>query len=84
MYGDPTTTPGGKAIPFHSSIRIKLGAGQPIKNGDDVIGINVSAKTIKNNGILAVLFKLGLLGNIALSPLTPFFAKNLLVNLFLQ
>lgn len=48
MYGDPTTTPGGKAIPFHSSIRIKLGAGQPIKDGDDVIGINVSAKTIKN------------------------------------
>ena len=47
MYGDPTTTPGGKAIPFHSSIRIKLGAGQQIKEGDDVIGINVSAKTIK-------------------------------------
>jgi protein RecA len=48
MYGDPTTTPGGKAIPFHASTRIKLGAGQPIKDGDDVIGINVSAKTIKN------------------------------------
>lgn len=48
MYGDPTTTPGGKAIPFHSSIRIKLGAGQQIKDGDDVIGIQVSAKTIKN------------------------------------
>ena len=47
MYGDPTTTPGGKAIPFHASIRIKLGAGQQIKQGDDVIGINVSAKTIK-------------------------------------
>jgi len=48
MYGDPDTTPGGKAIPFHASIRIKLGAGQQIKNGDDVIGIHVSAKTIKN------------------------------------
>lgn len=49
MYGDPTTTPGGKAIPFHSSVRIKLGAGQPITNKDkDVVGINVSAKTIKN------------------------------------
>ena len=48
LYGDPTTTPGGKAIPFHASIRIKLGAGSQIKNGDDVIGINVSAKTIKN------------------------------------
>ena len=49
MYGDPTTTPGGKAIPFHSSVRIKLGAGQKIENkAKEVIGINVSAKTIKN------------------------------------
>lgn len=48
MYGDPDTTPGGKAIPFHSSIRIKLGAGQQIKDGDDVIGIHVWAKTVKN------------------------------------
>jgi len=48
MYGDPDTTPGGKAIPFHSSIRIKLGAGQQIKEGDDVIGIHVWAKTVKN------------------------------------
>jgi len=49
MYGDPTTTPGGKAIPFHSSVRIKLGAGQRIEGKDkEVIGINVSAKTIKN------------------------------------
>jgi len=49
MYGDPTTTPGGKAIPFHSSVRIKLGAGQQITDKNkNVIGINVSAKTIKN------------------------------------
>ena len=48
MYGDPTTTPGGKAIPFHSSVRIKLGAGQQITNKEkEVIGINVSAKTVK-------------------------------------
>lgn len=49
MYGDPTTTPGGHAIPFHSSVRIKLGAGSQILNKDkEPIGINVSAKTIKN------------------------------------
>jgi len=48
MYGDPDVNPGGKAIPFHASTRIKLGAGQQIKDGDDVIGIHVSAKTIKN------------------------------------
>ena len=49
LYGDPMTTPGGKAIPFHSSIRLKLGAGQKIENKNkEVIGIHVSAKTIKN------------------------------------
>jgi len=49
MHGDPTTTPGGMAIPFHSSVRIKLGAGQQIQNKEgDIIGINVSAKTVKN------------------------------------
>lgn len=49
MYGDPTTTPGGMAIPFHSSVRIKLGAGQQILNKDkEVIGIHVSGKTVKN------------------------------------
>ena len=37
------------AIPFHSSVRIKLGAGSQILNKDkEPIGINVSAKTIKN------------------------------------
>lgn len=49
MHGDPTTTPGGMAIPFHSSVRIKLGAGQQIQNKEgEIIGINVSAKTVKN------------------------------------
>jgi len=38
-----------KAIPFHSSVRIKLGAGQQIKDKKgNIVGINVSAKTIKN------------------------------------
>ena len=49
MYGDPTTTPGGKAIPFHSSVRIQLDSGKRIldKQGTP-IGIKVIAKTIKN------------------------------------
>jgi hypothetical protein len=38
-----------KSIPFHSSVRIKLGAGQQIVNKEkEVIGIHVRAKTIKN------------------------------------
>jgi hypothetical protein len=37
------------AIPFHASVRIKLSSGMTIKNkADEVIGINVIAKTIKN------------------------------------
>lgn len=52
VYGDPTTTPGGLAIPYACSLRIRLLGGSQIKktiNGKEVIiGINVSAKTIKN------------------------------------
>jgi hypothetical protein len=45
MHGDPTTVPGGMAIPFHSSVRLKLGAGSQIQNKNgDIVGINVSAK----------------------------------------
>lgn len=49
MYGDNQVPSGGKAIPFHSSVRIKLGAGAPIENSKkETIGIHVNAKTIKN------------------------------------
>jgi recombination protein RecA len=49
LHGDPTTTPGGMAIPFHASVRLKLGAGSHIENKQgEAIGINVWAKTIKN------------------------------------
>jgi recombination protein RecA len=49
MYGDPTTTPGGKAIPFHSSVRIQLDSGKRILDkAGNPIGIKVIAKTVKN------------------------------------
>ena len=49
MYGDNQVPSGGKSIPFHASVRIKLGAGKPIENAKgETIGINVNAKTIKN------------------------------------
>jgi len=48
MFGDPTTTPGGSAVPFHASVRIQLFGGQKIGEKDDTLGINVMAKTIKN------------------------------------
>lgn len=49
LYGDNQVPSGGKAIPFHSSVRIKLGAGAHIEDkGGNVVGIHVNAKTIKN------------------------------------
>lgn len=49
MYGDPTTTSGGMAIPYSSSTRIKLIGGKHLEDKDgNVIGIEVTAKTIKN------------------------------------
>jgi recombination protein RecA len=51
MYGDPTTTPGGKAIPFHSSVRISLTSGMPVKDkAGNIIGIHVIC-TIKKNKV---------------------------------
>lgn len=51
MHGDPFTTPGGKAIPFHSSIRIRLSSGTPVKDKDgNTIGIHVIC-TLKKNKV---------------------------------
>lgn len=47
-YGDPTTTPGGQALPYAASVRLRLYGGQPIKDGEKIIGITVDVKTIKN------------------------------------
>lgn len=44
-----TTTSGGMAIPYSSSVRIRLDGGSPIKDKEEnTIGINVTARTIKN------------------------------------
>lgn len=48
MYGNPFTTPGGKAIPFHASVRIQMATAGKIKAGDDVIGTAIKAKVVKN------------------------------------
>ena len=49
MYGDPTTTPGGSAIPYASSVRLRVMSPTPIKaEKDRVIGVTVEVKVIKN------------------------------------
>ncbi len=49
MFGDPNVTSGGMAIPYAASVRIKLNGGkQLIDKDENVYGIEVTAKTIKN------------------------------------
>ena len=50
-YGTPTTTSGGRALKFYSSVRIELKKGEPIKDPNDSkkdIGHMVNAKIVKN------------------------------------
>jgi recombination protein RecA len=48
MFGNPETTPGGKALKFYSSVRIELKRIAQIKKGEDAIGNRVKAKVVKN------------------------------------
>lgn len=48
MFGNPETTPGGKALKFYSSVRIDVRRIAQIKRGEDVIGSRVKAKVVKN------------------------------------
>ena len=47
-FGDPWTTSGGKAIPFHASVRLRLKSVGQIKVKDEIIGIKTRAQVIKN------------------------------------
>jgi recombination protein RecA len=48
MFGNPETTPGGKALKFYTSVRIDIRKIAQIKKGDDVIGSRTRAKVVKN------------------------------------
>jgi recombination protein RecA len=48
MFGDKESQPGGKAMKFYASLRIRLGKSGKIKDGDNITGEEVVAKTIKN------------------------------------
>ncbi len=48
MYGNPETTPGGKALKFFTSVRIELKRIAQIKKGEEVVGNRVLAKVVKN------------------------------------
>ena len=48
MYGNPDTTPGGRALKFYSSVIIDVRKGEPIKNGTELIGNRTKIKVKKN------------------------------------
>ncbi len=48
MFGNPETTPGGKALKFYSSVRIDLRRSAQIKSGEQIVGNRVRAKIVKN------------------------------------
>ena len=48
MFGNPETTPGGRALKFYASVRIEVRKGEAIKDGADTIGNRTKCKVIKN------------------------------------
>ncbi len=48
IYGNPETTPGGRALKFYSSVRIEVRRGEAIKNGGEIIGNRTRCKIVKN------------------------------------
>lgn len=55
IFGNPETTPGGRALKFYSSIRLDVRKQQQITLGNDVTGHSVKIKVVKNK--LAIPFK---------------------------
>lgn len=56
MFGNPETTPGGRALKFYSSVRVDIRRIAQIKKGEDIVGGRVRAKVVKNK--VAPPFKL--------------------------
>ncbi len=54
-YGNPETTPGGLALKFYASVRLRLSRGEPIKVGNETVGHRIEIKVVKNK--LAPPFK---------------------------
>jgi len=48
MFGNPETTPGGRALKFYSSVRLDVRRGEQIKAGTDILGNKTVIKVVKN------------------------------------
>ena len=48
MFGSPETTTGGNALKFYASVRLDIRPGQPIKDGEEILGKLTKVKVVKN------------------------------------
>lgn len=48
MFGNPETTPGGRALKFYSSVRLEVRRVEALKQGNELIGNRTRAKVVKN------------------------------------
>lgn len=48
MFGNPETTPGGRALKFYSSVRLEIRRSEQIKLGTDIVGNKAKVKVVKN------------------------------------
>lgn len=48
MFGNPETTPGGRALKFYSSVRMEVRRAEALKSGNDIIGNRTKIKIVKN------------------------------------
>ena len=48
MFGNPETTPGGRALKFYASVRLELRRAETLKQGNDMVGSRVRIKVVKN------------------------------------
>ncbi|HSP21996.1 MAG TPA: recombinase RecA [Planococcus sp. (in: firmicutes)] len=48
MFGNPETTPGGRALKFYSSVRMEIRRAEALKSGNDIIGNRTKIKIVKN------------------------------------
>ena len=48
MFGNPETTPGGRALKFYSSVRLEIRRNEQLKMGDGIVGNKTSVKVVKN------------------------------------
>ena len=48
LFGNPETTPGGRALKFYSSVRLDIRRGEQIKQGEQILGNKTNIKVVKN------------------------------------